>query len=63
MKIEKARVNIQLSKEQNQQLNKTLSKRDQEIFFDAILNPKKPNNNLIKAALEYKEAIAGKGVI
>ena len=32
------------------------SKRDQEIFFDAILNPDKPNKELRSAAKRYKEA-------
>ena len=36
------------------------SKRDQEIFFDAIMNPSRPNDNLINAASQYKEAIANK---
>ena len=36
--------------------NKILvSKRDQEIFFDAMINPPKPNEKLQKAALRYKE--------
>ena len=38
--------------------NKILaSKRDREIFFDAIINPPKPNRNLRKAAARYKETI------
>lgn len=32
------------------------SKRDQAIFFDAIMNPPKPNNRLQEAASRYKEA-------
>lgn len=37
--------------------NKVLaSKRDQEIFFDAIMNTPKPNARLKKAASRYKEA-------
>jgi len=36
------------------------SKRDQKVFFDAIMNPQKPNAKLKKAALHYKEAIANK---
>lgn len=36
------------------------SKKDQEIFFDAIMNPPKPNDKLINAAAAYKEAIANK---
>ncbi|MGI8599632.1 MAG: DUF1778 domain-containing protein [Chitinophagaceae bacterium] len=34
------------------------SKRDQEIFFDAIMNPSKPNSRLRKAASRYNQAIA-----
>lgn len=34
------------------------SKRDKEIFFDAIMNPQKPNTKLKKAASRYNEAIA-----
>ena len=30
-----------------------LSKRDQEVFFEAICNPPEPNNNLRKAAVRY----------
>lgn len=30
------------------------SKKDSEIFFDAILNPKPPNEALVKAANEFK---------
>ncbi|MCK5458024.1 MAG: DUF1778 domain-containing protein, partial [Melioribacteraceae bacterium] len=36
--------------------NKILvSKKDREIFFNAILNPKKPNKRLRKAAEEYEK--------
>lgn len=31
------------------------SQRDKEIFFDALLNPKEPNNNLKAAAKRYKK--------
>lgn len=34
------------------------SKRDSEIFFDAITNPPKPNEELKKAAKEYKKLIS-----
>lgn len=34
------------------------SKRDREIFFDAITNPSKPNKELKKAAKEYKKLIS-----
>tara|TARA_B100001059_G_C17587674_1_gene453031 strand:+ start:349 stop:636 length:288 start_codon:yes stop_codon:yes gene_type:complete len=30
------------------------SKKDSEIFFDAISNPKSPNEDLMKAANEFK---------
>ena len=36
------------------------SKRDQAIFFDAIMNPQKPNTKLKKAALRYNKATANK---
>jgi uncharacterized protein (DUF1778 family) len=36
------------------------SQRDQEIFFDAILNPGKPNKKLKEAANRYKKLTAGK---
>lgn len=36
--------------------NKILaSKRDQEIFFNALLKPEKPNENLKNAMTKYKE--------
>jgi hypothetical protein len=33
------------------------SKRDQEIFFDAILNPREPSANLLKVAKQYNDLI------
>jgi uncharacterized protein (DUF1778 family) len=30
------------------------SEKDSEIFFDALLNPQKPKNALVKAAKEFK---------
>jgi uncharacterized protein (DUF1778 family) len=33
------------------------SKQDQEIFFEAMMNPPKPNDALIKAASNYKNLI------
>ena len=30
------------------------SEKDAEIFFDALINPKGPNNELLRAADEYK---------
>ncbi len=32
------------------------SKRDQQLFFQAIMIPQKPNEKLRKAALKYKKA-------
>ena len=34
------------------------SEQDKELFFHAILNPKKPNSKLKKAASRYSEAIS-----
>jgi uncharacterized protein (DUF1778 family) len=36
------------------------SQKDQEIFFDAIMNPGKPNKKLKEAATRYKKLTAGK---
>ncbi|MFL5747763.1 MAG: DUF1778 domain-containing protein [Niastella sp.] len=36
------------------------SQKDQEIFFNAIMNPGKPNKKLKEAATRYKKLIAGK---
>ncbi len=36
------------------------SKKDQEIFFKAIMNPPKPNESLKKAALRFNKATADK---
>ncbi len=36
------------------------SKRDQKVFFDAIMNPQKPNTKLKKAALRYHKVTANK---
>ena len=33
------------------------SEKDRKIFFDAIINPPKPNKNLITAAKRYQTAI------
>lgn len=38
------------------------SKRDQEIFFDALMNPQEPNERLKKAAAHYKELTSKKSV-
>ena len=35
------------------------SKRDSEVFFDAITNPTKPNKDLLAAAKEYKSLFSG----
>lgn len=36
------------------------SEKDQKLFFDAIVNPPKPNKNLIKAAKKYNKLVASK---
>ena len=36
------------------------SRKDQEIFFNAILNPQKPNYRLKKAAVRFNKAVAKK---
>lgn len=36
------------------------SRKDQEIFFNAILNPQKPNDRLKKAAVRFNKAVAKK---
>jgi uncharacterized protein (DUF1778 family) len=36
------------------------SQRDSEIFFDAVLNPVKPNDLLIEAANEYNKHLLSK---
>lgn len=36
------------------------SKKDQEIFFNAIMQPSKPNTNLKKAKLHFDKTIAVK---
>ena len=38
---------------QNEQI--LANERDREIFFDALLNPPKPNAQLLKAAQEHRE--------
>ena len=34
------------------------SQKDSEIFFDAVINPKSPNKELVKAAEEFKVLIS-----
>jgi len=34
------------------------NEKDREVFFEAILNPQKPNNSLKNAASRYNEAIS-----
>jgi uncharacterized protein (DUF1778 family) len=34
------------------------SKRDQEVFFDALINPSKPTTKLKKAAARYNQTIS-----
>ena len=36
------------------------SAKDQKVFFDAIVNPPKPNKNLLKAAKNYNKIVASK---
>jgi uncharacterized protein (DUF1778 family) len=36
------------------------SKKDQELFFNAIINPPQPNNSLRKAAKRYKKTVHSK---
>ena len=36
------------------------SRKDQEIFFNAITNPQKPNDRLKKAAMRFNNAVAKK---
>jgi len=36
------------------------SEKDQKLFFDAIINPPKPNKNLLNAAKNYNKLVAGK---
>ena len=48
----------ELAKNIFEEHNKILaSKRDQEIFFDALINPPKPNAALKKAASQYQAFI------
>ena len=37
-----------------------VSQKDQEIFFDSITNPPKPNEQLKKAFKNYQQAVNGK---
>ncbi len=48
--MEKAKIIIEERK------NLLTSKKDREIFFDALLNPSKPNEKLKAAAKRYKQA-------
>ena len=36
------------------------SEKDQKLFFDAIINPPKPNKNLLKAAKNYNKLVGNK---
>lgn len=36
------------------------SSKDQEVFFDAITNPQKPNDKLKKAAIRFNKAVTKK---
>lgn len=37
-----------------------LNKKDAELFFDAIINPPKPNHKLLDAMAEYDTRVAAK---
>ncbi len=37
-----------------------VSKRDQELFFNEVSNPKKPNDNLVKATRRYNKVLDSK---
>ena len=37
----------------------TLSARDWEVFFDALINPPEPNEKLREAARRYRERVGG----
>jgi len=50
---------IEISKERVEEQNKIIaSKRDQEIFFNELTNPSKPNKALTDAVKRYKKVIA-----
>lgn len=36
------------------------SEKDRTLFFEAIINPKKPNKDLVKAAKDYQNLVASK---
>ena len=57
--LELRRLRITLMRLYSMQLTNNFSKsefdsKDSEIFFNAVLNPKAPNNELSKAANEFK---------
>ena len=57
--LELRRLRITLMRLFSMQLTNNFSKsefdlKDSEIFFNAVLNPKAPNNELSKAANEFK---------
>jgi uncharacterized protein (DUF1778 family) len=37
----------------------TLSRRDWDVFYDALINPPEPNETLKKAARRYRERVGG----
>ena len=50
---------IEISKETVEEHNKIIaSNRDQEIFFNELTNPSKPNKALLDAVKRYKKVIA-----
>ena len=44
----------------NNNISIIASEKDQKLFFDAIINPPKPNKNLLKAAKNYNKLVASK---
>jgi uncharacterized protein (DUF1778 family) len=36
------------------------SRQDRELFFDALMNPQEPNDNLKKAASRFNREVTGK---
>lgn len=36
------------------------TRKDREVFFDALMNPQEPNDSLKKAALRFNKEVAGK---
>lgn len=43
---------------EKRQMTLISSKKDQQVFFDALMHPPKPNTNLKKALSRYKKFVA-----